>query len=41
MFEFQVILDLFMEPFSSVSITVSMNLFDQRVIATYNSVMDN
>ena len=30
-----------MEPFSSVSITVSMNLFDLLVIATYNSVMDN
>ena len=30
-----------MEPFSSVSITISMNLFDQLVIVICNSVMDD
>ena len=34
-------LDLFMEPFSLVSIIGSMNLFNQLVIATCNSVIDD
>ena len=41
MFEFQGILDLFLEPFSSISIMVTMNLFDQLVNATCNSVVDD
>ena len=39
--EFQGILDLYMEPFSSVSIRVLKNLFDKLVIATCNLVMDD
>ena len=41
MSEFQGIMDLFLEPFSSVSIIVSMNFFDQLVIATFNLVLDD
>ena len=41
MSEFQGIMELFMEPFSLVSITVLMNLFDRLVIITCNLVTDN